>query len=120
MDILKKWLPTGLLAIGGFIGLVIGFVAAFTDQFGTIYKMREQMSDTLSSHLSIAYIGGIIAGVLGLLSLGAAAFVGYKTFNGELEGNTIILIVSIIAFVVIIALGSAAMFYHSDLMSTTK
>ena len=124
MDTLKKWLPTGLLALGGLLGLILGFVAAFSDGMEDAYKIytadsvmgiKIKMPTSISTHAYIAYIGGIVAGVLGLLSLAASAFVGYKVNNGELEGNIAILVISIITFVVVLAIAIAATVCHSDL-----
>ena len=126
MDTLKKWLPTGLLAIGGILGLALGFAAAFGNAF-IIMKVNDlftQVNDNnvggvLGTHVKIAFIGGIVAGVLGILSLGASAFVGYKAFNGELEGNTAILVSSIVTFVIVFAIAVAAIVCQSDLNSST-
>ena len=111
MDNLKKWLPTGLLAIAGILALSLGFAAAFATKDGGSVSDYKTLLDgkitatpafskildetSIMSHIDMAYIGGIVTGVLGLLAIGAAGFV------------------------VLVTLGIAAIVCHSQLMSPT-
>ena len=125
MDIFKKWLPTGLLALAGILALSLGFSSAFGGSFVPGMSMK-MMYDGFSSHsivpsifvshAGMAYIGGIITGVLGLISLVVAAFLGYRAYNDELLNNMVI-IISIISFVILLSLAIAVVVCKTDLNS---
>ena len=131
MNIVKKWLPTALLAVAGILALALGFAAAFGDitlvdkNAGSVtLTMGEAYKDLypsvknvglIGSHIGMAHVGGIITGVLGLGSLAAAGFVGYKTQIGDFDGDKRVLIASIVTFVVLFTLAVAAIACNSDL-----
>ena len=124
MEMFKKWLPTGLLVIAGIIAISLGFAAAFAPINGSsvkeVYEVIPPLfGTTIISHLGMAYVGGVTTGVLGVISLIAASIIWYKTHNDELDGNKIILAISIIVFVISLVLGIAAIICNSELNNET-
>ena len=125
----KQWLPTVLFALGGFLALIMGFVAAFapltngrvslsmSDMYkGSTNAISSKIMTTLYiSHIGMVYIGGMVAGVLGLLSLGAAAFIGYTTYRGNFARDKDI----IVTFVLVFSLSVAALVCKSDISDVT-
>ena len=136
MENLKKWLPMWLLIAAGIIALSFGFYAAFskvssidktTDvNLSDIWKGLSSLEGKKAaylartdwlSHTGMAYIGGIISGILGSFSLGASVFVGHKINKDDLNDRKIVLIFSITVFVILLSLGIASFVCNINLDS---
>ena len=126
----KKWLPTILLVISGILALIFGFYAAFSKIdnislahrwkiFNELINKESELLDKsqLFSHTGMAYIGGIVTGVLGFIVICVGLFIGFKIMKGNFEENKIILISSMVVFVVLVTLGIAAIVCHFDMAS---
>lgn len=125
MEIQKKWIPTLLLAFAGIGALVVGIISMLGGTFmpgssiADAYKNPKLFPPDFNSNITIAYIGGIVAVVLGAVSLSMSVLTGIKVHSGKLEENKIVLTFSGIAFAIILILCIVVMIFYKDVKSVT-
>ncbi|MCK5945768.1 MAG: hypothetical protein KAG04_00700, partial [Mycoplasmataceae bacterium] len=123
MEIQKKWIPTVLLTLGGIGALVVGIISMLGGTFlpdasiAHAYKNPKLFPPDFNSNITIAYIGGIAAIVIGSLSLTMAVLTGVFVYKGKLEENKIVLTFSGIAFAIILILCIVVMIFYKDVKS---
>lgn len=123
-QVTRKWLISGMITLTGVLAIVMGFSAAFGNAADGIWavdamhkSLYEFASGALKSHMGMAYIGGIIIGSVGVITLLGgfyALWLAYtnslptsrKCFHITLVMTTIIMIVAIAAVVCQLQLNS--------------
>lgn len=123
MDKIKKWLPAVIFISFGLIAVILGFVSAFgsrtltyqgqelstpiPDMFDEVVIGSSIYDGVYVSHVWMAYVGGMVTGFIGAISLVGGLFVIALTRN-ETFSNRLLLIISIALAVVIFALSIAS------------
>lgn len=113
--------------------VALGFAAAFTDvmaveikghkmpgqSLGDSYKELDTLPDaasTLKSHISMAYLGGIVGGSLSLVGLGVVGFFGFKAFKGD-DVNFAVLLGLVGLGAVMLIVTAIALAFNQDMSS---